>query len=304
MSEEQDRKRPRPIPDDEEKAQQVGSGVNLGGTNPSAQLQGEGPVTTDIPATSTLLTAASPLQLLLRDGVLLDSNACVLSQASSVLRETLRLPLSQPGVLELREDDPQAWSAALQMISLQVYPMDVVNWDNVERLLVLADKYDMTLVRHTCADFLARKSSVGELSMNQPLTSPRNPLRAVSLVDSYCSGIASLQTLHTAVHKALDTALAPLTVPLLKSKQTCADVVRLLGELETGLTSTGGDSCFAGISPSVQAAVMRGLITSLRGVAAAAPICHVCNSAVGRCEPLVHRSCLNLSVSAGIPIRR
>lgn len=57
--------------------------------------------------------------------------------------------------------------------------------DNVASLLRLADKYDMAAVRSTCAAFLVGRKN--DMSLHEPLESPKNLLHAASLVERYLS---------------------------------------------------------------------------------------------------------------------
>ena len=55
-------------------------------------------------------------------------------------------------------------------------------------LLQLADKYDVAVLRRTCALFLAYRKA--ELNLTEPLSSPRNPIMAASMLDRFCVGDA------------------------------------------------------------------------------------------------------------------
>lgn len=78
--------------------------------------------------------------------------------------------------------------------------------DNVEQVLLLADKYDMPIVRGFCAHFLALHSS--SMALHEPLSSARNPLRAASLADRYCSTSTELSAYRLSVDLALTTCLS------------------------------------------------------------------------------------------------
>ncbi|KAG2500332.1 hypothetical protein HYH03_001908 [Edaphochlamys debaryana] len=146
------------------------------------------------------------LTLACSDGKRLSAHACALAAASPVLRETLALPLPQPGVLRL-QDAGDDWAVALSLLLPKTYPLHLVTWDNVAPLLRLADKYDMAVVRGYAADFMARRSH--ELSLTQPLGSARNLLTAATLMASYCDA-RELRPYALALETALDAALSPL----------------------------------------------------------------------------------------------
>ncbi len=78
--------------------------------------------------------------------------------------------------------------------------------DNVEQVLLLADKYDMPIVRGFCAHFLALHSS--SMGLHEPLSSARNPLRAASLTDRYCSTSTELSAYRFSVDQALTACLS------------------------------------------------------------------------------------------------
>ncbi|KXZ42403.1 hypothetical protein GPECTOR_151g44 [Gonium pectorale] len=69
---------------------------------------------------------------------------------------------------------------------MSAYPLELVNWDNVEDLMHLADKYDMPVVGAACWDYISRNKE--SLTLDAPLTSPKNLLRAATLYDQYSSG--------------------------------------------------------------------------------------------------------------------
>ncbi|PNH00595.1 hypothetical protein TSOC_013576, partial [Tetrabaena socialis] len=60
------------------------------------------------------------------DGAL-PANRCVLSRASPVLRHSLLLELSVPGELSLPGDCAASWGVVLQLLSLEAYPLALVN---------------------------------------------------------------------------------------------------------------------------------------------------------------------------------
>lgn len=68
------------------------------------------------------------LTLKLRDDKALSVPRCALSAASLVLREVLSLPLATPGVLEVPDDDPEAWEIVLRMVRPDAYPVALVTW--------------------------------------------------------------------------------------------------------------------------------------------------------------------------------
>ncbi|GFR41603.1 hypothetical protein Agub_g2327, partial [Astrephomene gubernaculifera] len=157
------------------------------------------------------LTHGSPgcvITLECKEGVKLEALRCALSNASPILREALSLKLAKPGVLELPEDNAADWELMIRMIQPGTYPPAAVNWENVERLLHLADKYDMAVVRGYCANFLSRNTS--SLTLSEPLLSPTNPLMAATLVCKYCN-LPELKPYTDAVQHTLCAVLAPMS---------------------------------------------------------------------------------------------
>ncbi len=80
--------------------------------------------------------------------------------------------------------------------------------DNVEPLLRLADKYDMAVVRGHCAHYLSLNTFF--MGLGEPLDSPKNTLRAASLVDSLASK-PELLPYRTGVLNSLQFQLWPIT---------------------------------------------------------------------------------------------
>lgn len=78
--------------------------------------------------------------------------------------------------------------------------------DNVESLLVFADKYDMAVVRGRCCHFLANSTS--QMDFNAPLESSRNVLRAASLMCTYGGDREELAPYRGAVMDAVKTYMA------------------------------------------------------------------------------------------------
>ncbi|KAG2442896.1 hypothetical protein HXX76_002973 [Chlamydomonas incerta] len=83
-------------------------------------------------------------------------------------------------LLVLSGDNREDWAAVVQILLHTTLP---VTWDNVGALLRLADKYDMAAVRTACAVFLA--VSAHQMSLSEPLASPKNPLHAASLAEKH-----------------------------------------------------------------------------------------------------------------------
>ncbi len=79
----------------------------------------------------------------------------------------------------------------------------------MEPLLLMADKYDIAVIRGHCCHFLA--THVSETDFAQPLESPRNVLRAASLACMYGSSKAQdmLPYSKTCI-KAVDGALTKI----------------------------------------------------------------------------------------------
>ncbi len=84
--------------------------------------------------------------------------------------------------------------------------------DNVEPLLVFADKYDMTVVRGRCCQFLSSSaSSISQMDLIMaPLESPRNLLRAASLVCTYGGDREELAAYRGVVMGAVKSCMATL----------------------------------------------------------------------------------------------
>ncbi|KAG2485289.1 hypothetical protein HYH03_015964 [Edaphochlamys debaryana] len=83
----------------------------------------------------------------------------------------------------------------------------LLSWqDNLESVLVLAEKYDMAAVRAMVTGFLGCRQR--EMSLDEPLPSPRNILVAASLLDRYCSQQPQLQPLVDGVMEVVGSALS------------------------------------------------------------------------------------------------
>ncbi|KAG2430111.1 hypothetical protein HXX76_010210 [Chlamydomonas incerta] len=147
------------------------------------------------------------LKLVCSDGTLL-ANRCVLCQASSVLRSTLELELPEPGELNLPADKAEAWRVALSLLSLEAYPLQLVTLDNLKDLLLLADKYDIPVVRGACAHYLHLNAHL--LSLGPPLASAANLLTAASLAVRFVAPYPALKQYGSTVQARLEAELAPL----------------------------------------------------------------------------------------------
>ncbi len=90
-------------------------------------LQNTSPSTAQ-PEGSSCCEPGCILTLKLREDKTLSVPRCALSAASPVLREVLSLPLATPGVLEVPEDDPEAWEVVLRMVRPDTYPVALVTW--------------------------------------------------------------------------------------------------------------------------------------------------------------------------------
>ncbi len=79
----------------------------------------------------------------------------------------------------------------------------------MERLLRLADKYDMSVVRGYCAHFLAL--STAGMGLGEPLDSPKNTLRAASLICLCDGNRPELKPYRTSILTAVQDALSPIS---------------------------------------------------------------------------------------------
>ncbi|KXZ54632.1 hypothetical protein GPECTOR_4g697 [Gonium pectorale] len=108
----------------------------------------------------------------------------------------------------------------LGMLDLSVNPLDFISWDNLDGVLQLADKYDMQAERDLGATFLILNAQ--SLSLDPPLSSPKNLLKAASLVERYFVGLftdAGCQ-LAAVVDKALESSLEEIEVAPYYSKDS------------------------------------------------------------------------------------
>ncbi len=104
---------------------------------------------------------------------------------------------AQPAVLTKSRCRRAAWSPPCPALQ-----------DNVEPLLMLADKYDMAVVRGHCCHFLANHTSA--MDFKAPLDSARNVLRAASLVLQYGGNDEELAQDRQVPHRAVKERLAEL----------------------------------------------------------------------------------------------
>ncbi|GIL85781.1 hypothetical protein Vretimale_19523 [Volvox reticuliferus] len=242
-------------------------------------------------------SAACDLRLVCRDGTLA-ANKCLLSQASTVLRQTLGLQLPTPGELQLPSDNVSAWEVVLRLVSLELYPLLEVNMDNVGQLLVMADKYDMPIVRGTCAHFLSL--NVAQLRLDAPLESASNILTAASLVSKYCSTQAALKQYVAAVGQRLDTILTPLRRPV---EYNAADrgaeasavllwhmeLLQLLGQLDTVVRTV---EYVHSVAAEVQVTVSSAMLSGLRHLAMRLPpTCQHCDALLPFDTKVFHEDC-------------
>ncbi|PNH04381.1 hypothetical protein TSOC_009461 [Tetrabaena socialis] len=237
-------------------------------------------------ATEPLATLGSPpfpvdLTLVCRDGARLSAHRYILAWASPVLREALGLPLGLPspsasagclgschgalssaaeacsvGELAVDDDGPD-WEVALLLVAPTDYTMRLVTWENVERLLALADKYNIAIVRGYCAHFLALGGP--NMRLDAPLLAPYNPLRAATLFEKFCSAHDSLKAYGEVVHGAVNVALSPLTAPI----QCCYNACALLATLDKVVTH---EQYMTAIAPSVQGIVSAAMLRGLHGL--------------------------------------
>eukprot|EP00198_Chlamydomonas_reinhardtii_P006157 XP_001695493.1 predicted protein [Chlamydomonas reinhardtii] len=168
------------------------------------------PVSDTIVVSTAAPSAGCDLKLVCCDGALMASR-CVLCRASSVLRSTLELELPEAGELRLPADKAESWRMALSLLSLEAYPLSLVTSDNVVDLLLLADKYDIPIVRGACAHFLHLNAR--QLSLVPPLSSASNLLTAASLVIKFVQPYPGLQQYGSTVQARLDDELAMLRMP-------------------------------------------------------------------------------------------
>ncbi|GLC39516.1 hypothetical protein PLESTB_001810500 [Pleodorina starrii] len=244
------------------------------------------------------------LRLVCRDGIL-SANTCVLRRASSVLRQTLGLALPVPGELSLCTDSVAAWGVVLELLKLETYPLQLVTMDNVAALLVLADKYDIPVVRGACAHFLHIHAP--QLRIDAPLSSAANVVTAASLVVQYCSTHPALQQYCTTVRQRLDAELAVLRRPPPPAAAAGAgagadergfpavlrwhlEVLHLVGDLEAIVRT---EEYVHSVAAEVQIAVSGAMLTGLRHLASRPPPpCQLCNLPVSyAADDAVHGDC-------------
>ncbi|GFR46961.1 hypothetical protein Agub_g8611 [Astrephomene gubernaculifera] len=255
------------------------------------------------------------LLLVCRDGRL-PANKCVLRRASSVLRQTLSLQLPTPGELQLPADSAGAWRVLLGLLSLETYPLQLVKQDNVCELMVLADKYDIPVVRGACAHFLHLQAP--NLSLSAPLSSPLNVFTAASLVSKYCSPSTqpSLEGFCSSVLQQLDARLEPLRrqPPEAGSAAVAAvaagqggegyaaaaqemtailkwqmEAAHLVGQLEDVVA---GEEYLAQVAPEVQSKVSSALLAALRHLTGRPPpLCPHCSLPLGATAAAFHPDC-------------
>ncbi|KAG2497101.1 hypothetical protein HYH03_004692 [Edaphochlamys debaryana] len=160
--------------------------------------------------------------LMCKEGASVKAHVATLVAASPVLRESLGLALPKEGELKVEQDDAGAWAAALRLLQPEAHPeAPLLGWENVESVLKLADKYDMNVLRLVCVGFLGCRQH--ELSLGEPLPSPKNLLAAASLVDQYCSRQPELQPLTEGV---TGTAKRALSASSLETALTAARKLR------------------------------------------------------------------------------
>ncbi|KXZ46008.1 hypothetical protein GPECTOR_48g440 [Gonium pectorale] len=173
------------------------------------------------------------------------------------------------GVPEEEEDvdDPACWKAVVQMAEMRVYPPQLVDdWDSWAGLLKLAYVYDMPVVYAACAKFAKYRPWGYELS--EPLTSPKNPLMAATLVERYCCGTGgddddpALGQLRDTAASRLKSALSclgawqyePMSAIDAAATKAVASSLRKLIKDEDYKTA---------ISPTVQAKVLDAILDSM-----------------------------------------
>ncbi len=103
--------------------------------------------------------------------------------------------------------------------TLRLHPMPSHTQDNVEQLLHVGDMYDMAVVRGYCVTFLT--IHIPSLGLEVPLPSPKNLLRAATLVLKYGS-LPDMTTCRTIVLSALQRALSPLSDAQSEAVLTCS----------------------------------------------------------------------------------
>ncbi|KXZ41663.1 hypothetical protein GPECTOR_333g62 [Gonium pectorale] len=164
--------------------------------------------------TATRGSACTPAEegrvtLTFPSGAALGVQVSALRNASRVLKEALTQPLTTPGVLALDDDAEGAacWAAVVQIAELSAYPLQLITWDNLECLMRLADKYNMPYISAACAEFLSRNKE--SLTLEAPLTSPKNVLLAATLIERQCCWDGAPPEL-CSVEAALESALSPL----------------------------------------------------------------------------------------------
>ncbi|KAG2485281.1 hypothetical protein HYH03_015956 [Edaphochlamys debaryana] len=180
------------------------------------------------------------------------AEASLLASASPVLRDSLALPLLASGELRLEQDDAATWGTALRLLDPRTHAEAAeLSWANLEPVLRLADKYDSAVLRAMCATYVI--CSQADLSLNEPLPSPKNPLIAASLLERFCAQ-PELRPYTKRIGGVLARALAP-PKDILAARA-------LLAKLKGLLTSP---SYVRLVSPSVQARVMAVLVSIMEG---------------------------------------
>ncbi|KAG2447866.1 hypothetical protein HYH02_007322 [Chlamydomonas schloesseri] len=246
------------------------------------------------------------LRLVCSDGSLL-ANRCVLCRASSVLRASLELELPDPGVLRLPADRAEAWRVALGLLSLEAYPLQLVTLDNVRELLLLADKYDIPVVRGACAHYLHLNAHT--LSLAPPLASAGNLLTAASLAARYVLPHPALKAYGASVQARLEAELVPLRrspEALLAAAEAAAgpggrdggaaalmswqlEVLRLVAALEELAAAADYHNT---VAPEVQTVVTMALLAAVRhGATRVPPMCGRCGGVLPSGPGALHADC-------------
>ncbi|KAG2433689.1 hypothetical protein HXX76_008059 [Chlamydomonas incerta] len=256
----------------------IESGGAVPTTQPAPQPQagGAGAAGTNSPSIPTAAAAAAAAS---KPGATTPSTTTASSASNS---GSLSLLLTLTG------DNRRDWEAVVQILQHKALP---VTWDNVTPLLRLADKYDMAAVRTACAGFLAVSAS--QVSLSEPLDSPKNLLHAASLAEKYLlpgaggggsssggsSGSSSgsgasqqpnLQPYVAVINSALEAALKPLHTIVRGGGNTditawqppARNVVGLLTKLIHNSTFK------AVVAPGVQGSVMLAMLSGLDALTA------------------------------------
>ncbi|KXZ54633.1 hypothetical protein GPECTOR_4g698 [Gonium pectorale] len=162
-----------------------------------------------LPSPATHGSPCQAITLSFKSGKTLSADKCSLVKASPVLRDVLSLKLPTSGVLEVGEDSEEAWGVVLGMLDLSAaLPVELITWDNLKGVWQLADKYNMRIVHGFCATFLA--VNVPCLSLDEPLSSPKNLLKAASMVEQYGGGVPEPGLVAGAVQRAMNCALSAM----------------------------------------------------------------------------------------------